>query len=694
MDSVFIVTLCLVVLPASYLLLPYLVLSSFGTPTWTPEGRLGAVVGAYAWIIGISFWIGILTAPGQEDYWWGWFILKVYTIPAFIGVTISLIQMIAKSMKESREAQATHAIQAVALPLIVPTPMVVSYSRWENLVRVATSWDESIDRGAVMTLTATADICERGESSIQVLEKGWWERPAENQTEENRRDRVRDELRDINVAMMRDIAAYSKIWVATRGYNAPAPTGIHQVRTVEWDMRLFSKETQLKEDIRREIPNPAVIREPIEIPAETRFEHQFILAPSGSGKTTLMMVQLLDDLAKVARGECSLIILDGKGDLIEHVPSLAMFGPGGALEGKLIYLEPDTLNPLALNFFDVGGPMSEGNERTIARRELEETILASLSDMSTAGDTMLRRLIQLCLEVEEPTIDTLIDILNPKSFASYAEYVTHLSPRAQNYFATTYIQSTRSATKDALTSRLHDAMSVDTFADMFTSKESKLNLLNTIEKPCVIVVNTNQQLLGKSGCEMFGRFFLSQLLQASLHRNSSSLPLFCYVDECHYYIARDDAIAEHLTQMRSRRIGLVFATQMIEWITSPKARQALTDAAIQFVADRQTQKQTGLFQCRIARKFDNQFIDVQVPKLPSLQHMSSAAFNALRADMRRRFATPLSERRASVEKPEAPPEPAQSRSATPPRRPTPAPSVREPTKTPKRKRPPATWDDA
>jgi hypothetical protein len=375
------------------------------------------------------------------------------------------------------------------------------------------------------------------------------------------------------------------------------------------------------------------------IPNHVRFEHQFVLGPSGTGKTTLLFAQLLPDLEKVARGKCAIVIMDGKGDLIKQVANLAAFGPGGELEGKLVYLEPDTLHPLALNLFDIGDLPDEANQRAIAKREIEESILSSLTTMSTAGDSMVRFLVQLCMQIDGATIETLMELLTPEGFKKHSKHLPKLSTRAQLYFSSTFTQSSRQATKDALLSRLNEAMSVDAFADMFVSKVSKFSLLRAIEKPCVIIINTNRQLLGAAGCEMFGRFFLSQLLHASLHRDGSSLPLLCYVDECHHYIARDDAIAEHLTQMRSRRIGLIFATQMWEWITSAKVKQALLDCAIKFSAERKKQKRKGDFQCEVSGYFDNRSMAVQVIEPPSQPRVSKAAFETLKVEMRRRYCT-------------------------------------------------------
>ena len=52
--------------------------------------------------------------------------------------------------------------------------------------------------------------------------------------------------------------------------------------------------------------------ERVEIPLNTRFEHQLLIAPPGSGKTTALLAQMHEDFQRVARDECSIIVIDGE----------------------------------------------------------------------------------------------------------------------------------------------------------------------------------------------------------------------------------------------------------------------------------------------------------------------------------------------------------------------------------------------
>jgi len=68
---------------------------------------------------------------------------------------------------------------------------------------------------------------------------------------------------------------------------------------------------------------------------DARFEHQWVIAPSGSGKTTLLQTQIAEDLARVQRGECSIIVIDSQNQLIPKIAAVEALcsGPTARREG-------------------------------------------------------------------------------------------------------------------------------------------------------------------------------------------------------------------------------------------------------------------------------------------------------------------------------------------------------------------------
>src|ERR1700687_3202545 len=79
---------------------------------------------------------------------------------------------------------------------------------------------------------------------------------------------------------------------------------------------------------------------------QTKFSSTWIVAQQDSGKTYLLKSMILGDL----QTDCSIIVMDSKGELTKFVRSLA-------LGDRLIVIDPD--EPVALNPLDVEGSSDE-----------------------------------------------------------------------------------------------------------------------------------------------------------------------------------------------------------------------------------------------------------------------------------------------------------------------------------------------
>src|SRR6266702_2532683 len=74
---------------------------------------------------------------------------------------------------------------------------------------------------------------------------------------------------------------------------------------------------------------------------ETRFSGHWIVAQQGKGKTNLLLHMLASDIQK----DCSIIIMDSKGELTAPIRNLALY------HDALIVLDPN--QPFAINPLDV-----------------------------------------------------------------------------------------------------------------------------------------------------------------------------------------------------------------------------------------------------------------------------------------------------------------------------------------------------
>ena len=396
------------------------------------------------------------------------------------------------------------------------------------------------------------------------------------------------------------------------------------------------------------------------LPDDVRFEHQWVVAPSGAGKTTLLQTQIAEDLHRVARGECSVIVIDSQNQLIQAIARCALFAPGAPLHGKLVLLEPDPEHPPALNVLDVGTSALNDRERFMAQAEAIENVKSCLSTMNDMQDDLLSYMVEFCFAIPGATIQTLVDLLKPDGLKQYSRYLPAADQTCRDFFATSFDNALSRTTKEAVSRRLLGMLRNPTFRRMFLNARSRFSMARELREPKVILINTDLAYLKKDACQLFGRFFIAQLLQAAGSRDASSLPVFCYVDECHDYIAEDENAAMLMDKARKRKVGMVFAHQRMANIRSPNVTDALSNVGVRMAGGNETDAASlaRIFRCRpefirdmergrfafFARRLTTQgAIEIQVPPnaLEGLGRMSDHDHEALRREMRQRFTAPF-----------------------------------------------------
>src|SRR3954452_25055860 len=159
------------------------------------------------------------------------------------------------------------------------------------------------------------------------------------------------------------------------------------------------------------------------LPLPLRFEHTHVVAGSGHGKTQMLQHLIVThDLAEVACGRRSLVVIDSQGDLLQKILHLAEFSPRnfGGLSDRLIYIDPtDMLNPPCLNLFDFG--LSRLKNYTPLEREeiingtlsLYEYLFGALlgAELTNRQGVIFRYLASLLMAVPGATIFTLMDFM-------------------------------------------------------------------------------------------------------------------------------------------------------------------------------------------------------------------------------------------------------------------------------------------
>lgn len=336
---------------------------------------------------------------------------------------------------------------------------------------------------------------------------------------------------------------------------------------------------------------------PFTVPQAVRFEHHWLVAPPGRGKTTALSAMLSLDLDSVAAGEASVIVMDSNRDFIQSISKLARFGPGGDLEGKLVFIDvEDTEYPIALNLFDLG--IHEATDLTSRDREVIRNSTISMMDyifrsvlgteLTSRQSTLFNFSVQLLLEVPGATLDTLIRLMKPGGKVEFNEYIQSLEPDLKRYFDDEFDKDMYRGTKNQVIDRIYALKRNRTLSRMFSSPETKLNLYKEMSVGKVILVNSAKSLLQEDGVEIFGRFFIALVLLAAEKRQlvamEERMPTFLYIDEAQDIISRDEKLPTILDQARKLRVGAILSHQRIDQVKPFVSHALLGSTAIKMAS--------------------------------------------------------------------------------------------------------------
>lgn len=343
------------------------------------------------------------------------------------------------------------------------------------------------------------------------------------------------------------------------------------------------------------------VKVPWTIPQKTRYSGMWVIAPPERGKTTLLLAMIMDDLKLVQHNQASIIILDSKGTLIDRVRRLKLFGKGEPLEGKLVIIDPDPDNPIPLNPLEMpeAAVLTYGQQQLFINRAITflEYLFSAFfgSEMSPPQQRFFRACMRAVLEVfPNPTILDLKDLLE-NGYEKHETKIAKLDDRA--FFSREqFYGSNFKDTRQALMSKVGLLLDNYALASMLKASGKSFNLAEQIDAGRVILINNNKGLLEDDGAEFFGRFFLYLLRKAVERRrlhNPNPIPCFCYLDEAHNVIKRDENVSTIVNECRDQNVAMIFAHQDLSQIQNTKVEKALANCAIIFAncaADAHTMK--------------------------------------------------------------------------------------------------------
>ena len=413
---------------------------------------------------------------------------------------------------------------------------------------------------------------------------------------------------------------------------------------------------------------------PVAIQTHDRWEHHWIIAATGHGKTQTLAALILDDLARVAAGECAVIVMDSNAQLIDQLAHLAVFAPGGALADRLILIDPQDDWPLALNLFDLGldsfAALSKAEQDRCYNTTIEiyEYLLSALlgAEMTQKQGTLFRYVIRLLLTIPKATIHTLLDLMSPTGAEAYRPYMTALEGTARTFFETHFFEGEFKRSRPEIHRRLLGLLANTAFDAMFSAQHNALHLHAALASGSVILISTAKTHLGDEASRIFGRFFIGLIWQATKQRfeEDHPLPAYVYIDEAVEYF--DDHIGTLLRQARKSRIGLIMAHQDIDGIPESTLAALRTNAAIRMAggiaspqdrrriasimgvnADLIAAQPKAAFVTSVRGGLTNASIQFPIGALSNEPAMSDAHFSALKARQRQHYYYDPSARPAS-----------------------------------------------
>lgn len=324
------------------------------------------------------------------------------------------------------------------------------------------------------------------------------------------------------------------------------------------------------------------------LPEEARFEHCMVVAGTGHGKTQTLQSLIYDDLQRAQKGECSVVVIDSQGDLINTILHLSEFSGEAeeSLADRLMLIDPNDVEyPVCLNMFTMSTERIDRYSAVEREKilngaiELFEYVFGALlgAELTQKQGVVFRYIARLMLIIPNATIQTLVELMEDGK--PFKPYMDQLEGTSKKFFQTQFFDPSFSATKKQILRRLWGVLSNRTFERMFSQPESKIDMFEAMGTGKVILINTAKDLLKQEGSEIFGRFFISMIAQAALERaaipTDSRMPTFVYIDEAHEYFGGDDRTFEVLLgQARKYRIGITAAMQSLSQ-ASPRLRSSM-----------------------------------------------------------------------------------------------------------------------
>jgi len=325
-----------------------------------------------------------------------------------------------------------------------------------------------------------------------------------------------------------------------------------------------------------------------------RDSHTWIVAPPNTGKSSLLTKFIIEDLAHVAGGDRSVIVMESNRDLISSIERFKLFAEGEALADKLIIIDPsDIEHPISMNLFDLGygnlANLSELDRYAMENvtKEMLNYVFHSLLgiELTRKQQTLFDRVIYLMLSIQDANIDVMVDILD-NGVTKYTKVLDSLDDDTKTFFLRKFPSSTFVRTREEILTRIEAFKSNKLLYRMFGANETKISFFEELQSGKCILINTPVDVLGFDGVELYGRFMMALIFVATQRRlvldKTDRMSTSFIMDEAHDYIASETKqLPRIFAQSRKLNLGLIIAHQNLAQVPNIKAH--LMSCAIKLV---------------------------------------------------------------------------------------------------------------
>lgn len=331
---------------------------------------------------------------------------------------------------------------------------------------------------------------------------------------------------------------------------------------------------------------------PLQIPEAVRFEHTYCLAGTGHGKTQTLQYLIAGDLDRAIRDGCSVVVMDGQGDLLRTLMQSDYFR-APSLRDRFVYVDPtDIERPVGLNLFDVGLDKLGTDVKPVVREQIQNATIELFeyffggllgAELTQKQGVVFRYIAALMTHIPDANIHTLRELMEDGE--KFKPYIKTLQGSTKAFFETRFFDRQFNETKKQILNRLWGVLSNASLDRMMSAKRNSVNLFENLQAGSVVFINTATDFFGQEGSAIFSRMFVALLSQALMRRAAvpkhERTPTYIYVDEAEPVI--DLTLIRALATVRKFKGAFTFAHQNADQIEASNRAGVIANTSIKLI---------------------------------------------------------------------------------------------------------------